>query len=98
MLLKEYLPQGVIKVVKSLLRVLGLFAKNPEFAFSLENIWPLDNWDNKSLIRGSGYNSFLTPLYNLARSTHILIPPFAFGAIVRPEHHSMGISTGSITC
>ena len=96
-LLKQYRPHGVINVVNSLACLSNFTCQKPAFASSLENILPSDNLDNISLILGNGYISLSTPLLRAVRSTHILIPPLGLGAIVRPEHHSVAISTGSIT-
>ena len=66
-------------------------------ASSLENTLPSDNLVNISEILGRGYTSLCTLLFNAVRSIHIRIFPPGFGAIVKPEHQSVGSSTGSIT-
>ena len=84
-------------MVKSLLSSFNFNCQNPEFASILEKIVPSDSRDSISLTLGNGYISRFTPLLSLVRSTHKRIAPFGLGAMVSPEHHSVGISTGSIT-
>ena len=84
-----------MKVVNNLLSGSSFTCQKPELASSFENILPSESRLNISFTRGSGYISLSTLLFRLVKSTHILILPPVFGAMVRPEHHSVGSSTGS---
>ena len=71
--------------------------QNPLLASKFENNLPLDNCESISLTLSNEYNSLWTPLLSMVKSAHILIFPLLLGYIVRPEHHSVGSSTGSMT-
>jgi len=91
--LKQNLPQGVMKVVRSLQPGSSLTCQKPELASSFENTLPWESCEIKSLILGKGKASLRTPLFKRVKSTHNPMSLFALGAIVRPEHEAVGSST-----
>ena len=95
--LKQNLPNGVMNVVKGAELLLNSICQNPEFASSLENTFTPPIWARASSTVGRRWCSLQTLSFNLVKSTQIRTFPLGLGTITIPAHHSVGLSTFSIT-
>ena len=96
-LMKQYLPLWVRKVVKSFDKAVITICQNPEFASSFENTVSPDKWASVSSTIGKGCTSLWTFVLSVLRSTHTLTAPFFLGTTTMPTHHGVGWSTYEIT-
>ena len=83
--LKQYLPNSVTNVVSKRDSASGT-CQDPEFASSFENSLLFLTFARFSSTEAIGWNSRLTALLRLVRSTHIMTSPFLLGVITISEH------------
>ena len=100
-LLKQYLPTGVMTVVRSHEEGERGICQNPLLASSLEKILAPLSHANVSLTFGSGCTYFSeympTLLFNGLRSTQMQTSLFFLGTTTIPAHQGVGCDTLEIT-
>ncbi len=92
-LLKEYRPNGVIKVVNWWDSLAKRTCQNPELASNFVKIFVLPNWHSVWSTEGKINFFRLTALFNFVRSTHILTVLSVLSTGTIQEHQSLGRST-----
>ena len=96
-LLKLYLPNGVINVVRGLELSSRGTCQNPQFASTLLNTTAPCNWASVSSTFGKGCTSLRTLSFNFLKSTQIRTELSFFGTTTIPAHHGVGASIREIT-
>ena len=96
-LLKQYLPWGVMNVVKSLDYGARGICQNPLLKSNLLKTFAPVNCARVSSTRGSGWTSLSTLSFNGFKSTQIRMDSFFFGTTTIPAHHMVGSSTSEMT-
>ena len=92
-LLKQYQPKGVMKVVSNCDSLASRICHYPLLATNFENIVAPASKAKVSSTHGRGWTSRNTLSFSFFISTQILIAPDYFGTATIPAHQGVGSST-----
>lgn len=89
-MVKQYLPNGVMKVVSNALSLSSGICPNPELASRVENTWAPASCARDCSTAERGCLSHLTLLLSWVRSTKMRTFPLPFDTTTIPAHQSVG--------